>query len=55
MSTDAIVLLKDDHKQIKRLFREFEQAGECATKTKGSSPGVGAEAGGPRETAHEVS
>jgi hemerythrin superfamily protein len=36
MSTDAIVLLKDDHKQIKRLFREFEQAGERATKTKGS-------------------
>jgi hemerythrin-like domain-containing protein len=36
MSTDAIVLLKDDHKQIKRLFREFEQAGERATKTRGS-------------------
>jgi hemerythrin-like domain-containing protein len=35
MSTDAIVLLKDDHKQIKRLFRAFEQAGENATKTKG--------------------
>jgi len=36
MSTDAIVLLRDDHKQIKRLFREFEQAGERATQTKGS-------------------
>jgi hemerythrin superfamily protein len=36
MSTDAIVVLRDDHKQIKRLFREFEQAGERATKTKGS-------------------
>ena len=36
MSTDAIVLLRDDHKQIKRLFREFEQAGERATKTTGS-------------------
>ncbi len=24
MSNDAIVLLKDDHKQIKALFREFE-------------------------------
>jgi hemerythrin-like domain-containing protein len=36
MSADAIVLLKDDHKQIKRLFREFEHAGERATKTKGS-------------------
>ncbi len=35
MSIDAIVLLKDDHKQIKRLFREFERAGENATKTKG--------------------
>ena len=36
MSTDAIVVLKNDHKQIKRLFREFEKAGEHATKTKGS-------------------
>jgi hemerythrin superfamily protein len=36
MSTDAIVLLKADHKEIKRLFREFERAGESATKTKGS-------------------
>ena len=36
MSTDAIVLLKDDHKQVKRLFREFEQAGDRATKTKGA-------------------
>jgi hemerythrin-like domain-containing protein len=35
MSTDAIVLLKNDHKEIRRLFREFEQAGEDATKTKG--------------------
>jgi len=34
MSTDAIVQLKDDHKEIKRLFREFEQAGENATATK---------------------
>jgi len=31
MSTDAIVLLKDDHKQIRKLFREFEQAGKNAT------------------------
>ena len=36
MTADAIVLLKDDHKQIKRLFREFEQAGSRATKTKGT-------------------
>ena len=35
MSTDAIVLLKNDHKEIRRLFREFEQAGEDATRTKG--------------------
>ena len=35
MSTDAIVLLKDDHKEIRKLFREFEQAGENATATKG--------------------
>ena len=34
MSTDAIVLLKADHKEIKRLFREFESAGERATKKK---------------------
>ena len=26
MSTDAIVLLKDDHKEIRKLFREFEKA-----------------------------
>ena len=35
MSTDAIVLLKNDHKEIRRLFREFEQAGDDAAKTKG--------------------
>ena len=34
MSTDAIVLLKNDHKEIKRLFKQFQQAGERATKTK---------------------
>lgn len=36
MSTDAIVLLKADHKEIKALFRRFEQAGEDATRTKGA-------------------
>ena len=36
MSNDAIVLLKDDHREIKRLFREFEEAGDRATKTKGA-------------------
>jgi hemerythrin-like domain-containing protein len=35
MSTDAIVLLKEDHKEMRRLFREFESAGENATATKG--------------------
>ncbi|MCW2505376.1 MAG: hypothetical protein JWO79_3660 [Actinomycetia bacterium] len=35
MSTDAIVLLKEDHQQVKKLFRDFEAAGENATKTKG--------------------
>jgi hemerythrin-like domain-containing protein len=34
MSTDAIVLLKADHKELKRLFREFDQAGERAVKKK---------------------
>lgn len=34
MSTDAIVLLKADHKQIRRLFREFEASGEKAVKKK---------------------
>jgi hemerythrin superfamily protein len=35
MSTDAIVLLKSDHKEIRKVFREFEAAGEDATKKKG--------------------
>lgn len=26
MSTDAIVLLREDHKEIRRLFREFQSA-----------------------------
>jgi len=34
-STDAIVHLKDDHKEIRRLFERFEKAGEDAEKTKG--------------------
>jgi hemerythrin superfamily protein len=34
MSTDAIVLLKEDHKEMRKLFREFENAGENAEKTK---------------------
>jgi hemerythrin-like domain-containing protein len=35
MSTDAIVMLKDDHKLILRAFRDFEDAGDNAHKTKG--------------------
>ncbi|MGY1897704.1 hemerythrin domain-containing protein [Nocardia gipuzkoensis] len=35
MTTDAIVLLREDHKAIRKLFREFEKAGEDAVKTKG--------------------
>jgi hemerythrin superfamily protein len=35
MSTDAIVVLKQDHKEIKRRFREFQQAGDDATARKG--------------------
>jgi hemerythrin superfamily protein len=34
VSTDAIVLLKDDHKQIRKLFRQFEEAGDNALKAK---------------------
>jgi hemerythrin-like domain-containing protein len=34
MSQDAIVILKNDHKEIKRLFRKFEQAGDGAEATK---------------------
>jgi hemerythrin superfamily protein len=34
MSTDAIVLLKDDHKRVRKLFREFQQAGKDATDKK---------------------
>jgi hemerythrin superfamily protein len=34
MSSDAIVLLKADHKEIRRLFREFHGAGDNAIKKK---------------------
>ena len=34
MSSDAIVLLKADHKEIRRLFREFQAAGDKAFKKK---------------------
>jgi hemerythrin superfamily protein len=35
MSTDAIVILRNDHKEVAKLFRKFEQAGEDAEVTKG--------------------
>jgi hemerythrin-like domain-containing protein len=35
MSTDAIVLLKKDHQEIKRAFAAFEKAGEDAHARKG--------------------
>ena len=35
MSNDAIVLLKQDHQEIRRIFREFQQAGENAAVRKG--------------------
>ena len=35
MSTDAIVLLKDDHKKILATFKDFEKAGENAHARKG--------------------
>lgn len=34
MSTDAITLLKDDHRTVKRLFRDFQDAGDHATVAK---------------------
>ena len=35
MSTDAIVLLKTDHKDIREQFRRFQRAGENAAAAKG--------------------
>jgi hemerythrin superfamily protein len=34
LSTDAIVMLKDDHARMRKLFREFQQAGPRAKETK---------------------
>ena len=34
MSSDAIVILKADHKEIRDLFRKFQAAGDKAVKTK---------------------
>ena len=33
-ATDAVQMLKDDHEKVKGLFRQFEEAGEKAYKTK---------------------
>ncbi|MEJ7628813.1 MAG: hemerythrin domain-containing protein [Nocardioidaceae bacterium] len=35
MSTDAIVILKQDHVEIRRLFREFEKTSDSASATRG--------------------
>jgi len=35
MSTDAIVVLKDEHQEIRKLFTDFQAAGRNATVTKG--------------------
>jgi hemerythrin-like domain-containing protein len=35
MSTDAIVLLKNDHKEIRKTFNAFKKLGDGATKEKG--------------------
>ncbi|UPW09548.1 hemerythrin domain-containing protein [Gordonia terrae] len=35
MSSDAIVILRDEHKEIRKLFRDFKSQGDNAVKTKG--------------------
>ena len=35
VSTDAIVILKEEHKAIRRLFREYERTGNTATAPRG--------------------
>lgn len=37
MSTDAIVLLKDEHKQIRKAFDDFERTGDKAYAAKGAA------------------
>jgi hemerythrin superfamily protein len=39
MSTDAITVLKDDHKRIRKLFKDYTQTGDAATKAKGDLAG----------------
>ena len=37
MSTDAIVMLKDDHRQIRKVFKDFENAGDRAVGEEGAA------------------
>jgi hemerythrin-like domain-containing protein len=39
MSSDAIVILKADHQEIRGLFRKFQAAGDKAIKTRGRLAG----------------
>ena len=39
MSTDAIVLLREDHKEIRSVFKRFENAGENANAEEGKAVG----------------
>ena len=34
MAKDAVALIKADHRKVEQLFREFEEAGDRASKTK---------------------
>jgi hemerythrin superfamily protein len=34
MASDAVALIKEDHRKVEQLFREFEEAGDRAYKTK---------------------
>jgi hypothetical protein len=36
MSSDAIVLLREDHKRIRGLFKDFQDAGESTAAAAGS-------------------
>jgi hypothetical protein len=35
MAQDAIVLLKDDHREVRRIFREFRKAGRTRSGSGG--------------------
>jgi hypothetical protein len=34
MTHDAVALIRSDHRTVEKLFKEFEQAGDRAHKTK---------------------